>query len=411
MDKIEIPFMAKDYELKGWEYTIPEGMEAFISDGKVVVRKKESGDERTRKWILEYLYDGLRKADEQFKGQFKSAIEWLEKQKEQKPAEWSEEDKEAFDMCIDAIPKAWKTKSGILLTKWLKDNIHLQSKQEWSKEEKDKLNSIECLIVNANAHGNYLIGDKEAIDLQHFIRSIVKPTTNLAEWSEVDERMSTNILNLISSQITYVTGQGTMSGKQFPTYTKERDWFMNRLKSLRPQKLDASKLENFDPVDVLNRIKTEWPMAWEKVVGKQEWSEEDKQWLSEVYFAIDHSMYSEVERQAMKKYIDSLHSQSKTEAWSEEDEHRMTDAIYFLESAKIHYADTSEIDKTINYLKSLRPSWKPSEVCYGLKGDPDPAGVWKPSEVQMKALSSAKDDCIGDTYEVLDSLYIDLKKL
>lgn len=48
----------------------------------------ESEDERTRKWILEYLYDGLRKADEQFKDHFKSAIDWFEKQKEQKIAEW-----------------------------------------------------------------------------------------------------------------------------------------------------------------------------------------------------------------------------------------------------------------------------------------------------------------------------------
>ena len=43
---------------------------------------KDGEDERHRKWILEYLYDGLRKADEQFKDHFKSAIDWLEKQKE-----------------------------------------------------------------------------------------------------------------------------------------------------------------------------------------------------------------------------------------------------------------------------------------------------------------------------------------
>lgn len=47
-----------------------------------------------------------------------------------KPAEWSEEDEEALDMCLNVIPKKWKTKSGILLTKWLKDNIHLQPMQK-----------------------------------------------------------------------------------------------------------------------------------------------------------------------------------------------------------------------------------------------------------------------------------------
>lgn len=43
---------------------------------------QESEDEQHRKWILEYLYDGMRKSDEQFKDQFECAIAWLEKQGE-----------------------------------------------------------------------------------------------------------------------------------------------------------------------------------------------------------------------------------------------------------------------------------------------------------------------------------------
>lgn len=43
---------------------------------------KESEDEEQRNWILEYLYDGFRRADEQFKPQFESAIAWFERQKE-----------------------------------------------------------------------------------------------------------------------------------------------------------------------------------------------------------------------------------------------------------------------------------------------------------------------------------------
>lgn len=34
-------------------------------------------DEQHRKWILEYLYDGLRRSDKRFTDQFKSAIAWL----------------------------------------------------------------------------------------------------------------------------------------------------------------------------------------------------------------------------------------------------------------------------------------------------------------------------------------------
>lgn len=47
---------------------------------KVFPELKEGEDEEHCKWILAYLYNGLRKSDEQFKGQFKAAIDWLEKQ-------------------------------------------------------------------------------------------------------------------------------------------------------------------------------------------------------------------------------------------------------------------------------------------------------------------------------------------
>lgn len=43
---------------------------------------QESRDGGSKKWILEYLYDGLRKSDVQFKDQFKHAIAWLERQGE-----------------------------------------------------------------------------------------------------------------------------------------------------------------------------------------------------------------------------------------------------------------------------------------------------------------------------------------
>lgn len=64
---------------------------------------------------------------------------------EQKPVEWSDEDREAIDMCIDAIPKAWKTKSGTLLTKWLKEHVQVQTK-DWSEEDEKALELvIDCI--------------------------------------------------------------------------------------------------------------------------------------------------------------------------------------------------------------------------------------------------------------------------
>ena len=56
MDKTkEIPFGVKDSELCSFEYTIPDGYEAKIKDGKVIVRKAESDDEKIRKAIISFL--------------------------------------------------------------------------------------------------------------------------------------------------------------------------------------------------------------------------------------------------------------------------------------------------------------------------------------------------------------------
>lgn len=62
MKGIEIPFGAKNSELKGWEYTIPEGMEAEIKDGKIVVRKKKPTLTEFEEMLYSILdaYNGLK---------------------------------------------------------------------------------------------------------------------------------------------------------------------------------------------------------------------------------------------------------------------------------------------------------------------------------------------------------------
>lgn len=89
---------------------------------------KESEDEQHRKWILEYLYDGLRKSDEQFKNQFKCAISWLEKQGKQKPVEWHREDEQNLNACLGYIPDEF-------LKRWLKDIIHAKYDKPIDKVE------------------------------------------------------------------------------------------------------------------------------------------------------------------------------------------------------------------------------------------------------------------------------------
>ena len=83
----------------------------------------------------------------------------------------------------------------------------------------------------------------------------VKP----AEWSDEDEKKRQKVIRLLEdANKNWLVMQGSLPFGELISW----------LKSLRPQKLDASKLENYDPVEVLNRIKKEWPAAWEKVVWK-----------------------------------------------------------------------------------------------------------------------------------------------
>ena len=84
-------------------------------------------------------------------------------------------------------------------------------------------------------------------------------------------------------------------------------------------------------------------------------------------------------------------------AWSEEDEHRYSDVIYFLETAKKHYASVSEIEASISWLKSLKERY-----------------TWKPSDEQMDALDNFIYAVNPDTKKygkIIISLYDDLKKL
>lgn len=101
--------------------------------------------------------------------------------------------------------------------------------------------------------------------------------------------------------------------------------------------------------------------------SKVEWSEKDESYLQTVITEMEANKKEarEYEHKTYDSIISWLKSlkdrgnfpKSNTNSpseWSEEDEHRCKDAIYFLETAKKHYASTSEIELTIEWLKSLQ---------------------------------------------------------
>lgn len=195
---------------------------------------RESDDEKARKKCIELIKRVIPSGDSQSQEskEILDCIAYLEKQKEQKPAEWSEVElefrgekvtvKRPFyrddkgrgystaeldeEVAWNAL-RAWCEKKGISL-------YDLYPKAEWSKEDEMYLSqAIETL-----EHENYsILADK--------LKSL-RPQPK-QEWSEEDEKMLTGIIARGRSQVPYYD----------PALREEQmEWLMNRLKSLRPYK-------------------------------------------------------------------------------------------------------------------------------------------------------------------------------
>ena len=117
---------AYDKAIEKIKYVMDRGVEPILNKAdlqSIFPELMETNDGQSKKWILEYLYDGLRKSDEQFKGQFKAAIAWLEKQKRLTTEEY-EQGKEDVLWCIEQAKKHSKDENEMgtcwFAEKWLK---------------------------------------------------------------------------------------------------------------------------------------------------------------------------------------------------------------------------------------------------------------------------------------------------
>ena len=148
---------------------------------------KESEDERIRKALIRYFTLSDDNADYQCCGvYYKDIVAWLER-KEYKPIEWSEEDESHIKRIIEHFEGRKKD----LKTQWvaelhnkeidwlkhLKDRVLLQPRQEWSEEDKRKIDRIYSILrqaadTHAFSTSCRLIGDKECIELQDFLKSL-----------------------------------------------------------------------------------------------------------------------------------------------------------------------------------------------------------------------------------------------
>ena len=126
---------------------------------------KESEDEKIRKEIITYLST----VEDKELIPYESWIDWLEKQSEQKPVEWSEKDENEYNhilKILNLVAEEQKTKGYnnlISSTNWLKSfKDRIQSKQSNKPQGKSALEAInEKTVDNSNkiVNSKFKVGD------------------------------------------------------------------------------------------------------------------------------------------------------------------------------------------------------------------------------------------------------------
>ena len=277
--KIDIPFGAKDSELKGWEYTIPDGMEAEIKDDKVIVREKESEDERIRKELISLVRMHVTENDTCLvrggKTTRKEAIAWIEKQNEVKKIQYELdapisqdingrpiyfEDFEDFQNLADQSNDEMTRKELVNFILYKAGNLldddtehryitYLERAKDHFRDDTKKIEqkplSIEEIELNSisfleqmgytcippgkeNHPAERSEEDIKKIRSEEYTKGFNDAAFGgkLKEWSEEDEEMLVGIIERGSAQIP----------PHEPALREEQmEWLMNRLKSLRPQ--------------------------------------------------------------------------------------------------------------------------------------------------------------------------------
>ena len=154
---------------------------------------KESEDEKIRKALISVLKSDFENDTTIHDISVGDIIAWLEKQCEQKPA-WSEEDERKMDKIYSILGQAADThaysttcrligdKESIELQdflKFLKDRVQPQPKQEWSEEDESYLNTTIAFLKDAKEF------KKTAENCINWLKSLKPQST----WKPSDEQL------------------------------------------------------------------------------------------------------------------------------------------------------------------------------------------------------------------------------
>lgn len=271
---IEIPFGAYDSELDGFEYIIPEGYEAEIKDGKVVVKKTGSEDEKIRNALIELVHDTTGNSLwVYYNVHKKDALAWLEKQGEHAN----------FRDKIQIGDKVTRNKDGVLVN--LSQLNRVAKKDEKQGKQKDILEDAildsnkDGLIADTIRYKREKQGEQNPAETEKGANGNEREIPNSA-WGEEDEEISKAIIKRISGE----------SDALSVSLSSAISWVGNVKDRVQPQ-------------------------------PKQKWSKEDekmtKNLTSELYNLEARKLIDKETKDKYTKWLKSLRPQSK---WKPSDE-------------------------------------------------------------------------------------------
>lgn len=284
-------------------------------------------------------------------------------------SEWSKEDEEIINKINVAIATHYSCDTAVKIENWLK-SLKSQPGQGWSKDDEVKLKSVCALIRNTSLSGNEGI-EEFTIDWIRSLKDRVQPQSG-KEWKQENTGDLTDFENAMMH-----------IGESF-----------------------FGQHAGLDPNDT-NAVKEQANHLLE-LVPKQEWSEDDEQYLLVCKNALSkYQVTDKWDSNIISQWLDNRLGSLKDRAfpqqqeWSEEEKGNVDIIISRLEVDIEYWKSRSkrridEDKRVIDWLKSLRPQ-----------------NTWKPSKEQMNAFEQVYDWYNNNfaPSETLTSLYNDLKKL
>jgi hypothetical protein len=204
---------------------------------------RESEDERIRKELWEYFHELELSSDRDFSPSFTidDILAWLEKQKEQKPAEWSEEDEENFKW-FDKLFRAESTVIGgrdIPQDKylWFK-SLRPQPKQVWTEED-DRICHLIMANLSESARHAITLPMETVNDFNNWLRTLQCMPPVFTDWNEEDQTLLSDALGCIT-MVQELKKRGKLKNFHIScSYDELRSWIRS-LKS-RPRKQPSWK--------------------------------------------------------------------------------------------------------------------------------------------------------------------------